>query len=302
MDYDNLFVSIGSVIIDDIILPDGCSKMSILGGGAVHAAMGMRVWNKNVGLVSMIGENFPEEYRLQLNKYFDTSGLLKRLIPTPRAWMLFEEDGKRNEVFRTSYKEMINNFNQPVEFPQSYKHLLGVHLHCDPNDIPRWVEILRAKGTPILLWEPWDQFCHAENFEKFCQYARLVDIVSPNLTEGNQFTGLDDPKEITKIMLDKGAKVVALRMGAKGSFVACQDRYPVEIPAFEVDPIIDVTGAGNSYCGGFICGMHHTRDPINAGYYGSVSASFTLEQFGALHPLENITSQANERLHGLLHN
>jgi len=274
--------------------------MGNLGGGAVHGAMGMRVWSEHVGLLSVIGIDFPAFLSQVLNKYFDTTGVITHAISSPRVWLLFEQNGKRNEVFRTRYSEMVDNQFNPKDYPFLLPNPIGVHLQCNPHDIPRWSQHFHCLGTPILLWEPWDQFCLAENYGHFCKYAKLVDIVSPNLNEARMLTGLFTPRDIINSMLDNGVKVIALRMGEHGSVIGTPQKEPVHIPAVPVPSIVDVTGAGNSFCGGFICGMHFTQDPVKAGYYGSISASFSLEQFGAVFPLHNISERANERLQNFL--
>src|SRR5262249_30927918 len=62
---------------------------------------------------------------------------------------------------------------------------------------------------------------------------------------------------------------------------------------------VDVTGAGNAYCGGFLVGLAETGDLGQAGRYGAVSASFALEQFGAVFPLEGLRARAEQRLEAL---
>jgi len=83
-----MFISIGSVIIDDIVMPDGTTHMGCLGGGGVHAVMGMRVWSEKVGLVANIGRDFPSSLMNKLEKAFDVQGLIKRDMSTIRAWQL----------------------------------------------------------------------------------------------------------------------------------------------------------------------------------------------------------------------
>jgi len=97
-----MFISVGSVIIDDIVMPDGTTHMGCLGGGGVHAVMGMRVWSERVGLVANIGRDFPSSLMDKLEKAFDVQGLIKRDMSTIRAWQLFETDGTRREVLRGS--------------------------------------------------------------------------------------------------------------------------------------------------------------------------------------------------------
>jgi len=291
------FISIGNVIIDDIILPDGSSHMGVLGGGAVHAVMGMRVWTDQVGLAAPVGFDFRREPQAELADRFDLSGLLYRPQPTPRAWQLFESDGTRNEVFRTSFAEMLELCLKPAELPEKYEHLAGVHLHCSPQDVPMWVTVLRDRGCNMILWEPWDGFCVPENLAEFRRLTALVDAVSPNLLESCNLIEIQDPCEIVHLLVEEyEAKMVALRMGAEGSLVASVDGQCHRIPAYPVKHLVDVTGAGNAYCGGFIFGMVMTGNLQQAGWYGGVSASLALHQFGALYRLDGINEEARRRL------
>ena len=116
------FISIGNIIIDDIILPDGSSRMGTLGGGATHAVMGMRIWTEQVGLVTPVGADFGGDQLAGLAERFDLHGLVVRPHdPTPRAWQFFETDGTRNEIFRTSYEGMAAMNPQPEDLPAFYE-------------------------------------------------------------------------------------------------------------------------------------------------------------------------------------
>src|SRR5262249_52314483 len=112
-------------------------------------------------------------------------------------------------------------------------------------------------------------------------------------------TGLDDPRRILTALLDAGPRVVVLRLGEAGSLVAGQDGRAVAVPACPVARVVDVTGAGNAHCGGFLLGLAQTGDLGQAGRYGAVSASFALEQFGAVFPLEGLRARAEQRLEAL---
>ena len=292
MPLNDLHISIGATIIDDIILPDGSARMGILGGGSVHAVMGMRVWSDNVGLVSIVGEDFPQDLRDQLSHRFDLRGLLTRPIYTTRAWQLFETDGTRNEVFRTDHREMVTWFNTIEEFPCDYTNIKSVHLHCNPPDVPGWAAFLRSRCDPVILWEPWDQFCLPENHNVLKTLLPYIDVFSPNLTEGRLLTGLTDPKVINADFHEHGAPLVALRMGASGSLISRTGEAPIAVPSVRCGNIIDVTGAGNAYCGGFSVSLAGNDDLIEAGCKGAVSASFALKQFGALYNRDNLREEA----------
>ncbi len=290
-----LFLSIGTVIIDDIILPNGESRMARLGGGPVHAAMGMRLWAEHVGLAVPLGEGFPDALVKELGGCFDLSGVRRRSTPTPRAWQLFETDGTRNEIVRTGFAEMQSSLTRPEEYPESYLTAKGIHLHCAPEEVPEWTDFLCDHGNPLILWEPWDQMMIPENRELFRRNASLVDVVSPNLSEGCLLTGKTDPQEVLQALLDLDATCVALRMGEYGSLIGDADGRRVWIPALQFGPIVDVTGAGNAYCGGFVVGLARTGDVLHAGCSGAVSASFALQQFGAVYDPTDLHEEIESR-------
>ena len=68
-----------------------------------------------------------------------------------------------------------------------------------------------------------------------------------------------------------------------------------EIPPYPAE-VVDLTGAGDSFCGSFTVGFLETKDVVQAALYGTVSASFIIEGFGGLHALEISRVQAENRL------
>jgi sugar/nucleoside kinase (ribokinase family) len=92
-----------TIIIDDIVFPDGRTSMACLGGGGPQTAFGALLWLPNkerVGLASGVGEDFPASCTEWLETAgVDTSGLVLWPHPTLRAWQILEEDGRRAEVW-----------------------------------------------------------------------------------------------------------------------------------------------------------------------------------------------------------
>ncbi len=287
------FVAIGSVIIDDIVYPDGRTSMGVLGGGGTHAAYGMAFTGEKPGLVALVGENLPTDIRSRLERDFDTSGLVWSPYEQLRGWQIFEWNGKRNEIFRVDVIEPFM-FGPDADSEQiPFASATGITLLRAPSHVASW---RKRFPNAILLWEPIRAFMMSGNHEGFLEGIPHADIVSPNLLEAQTTYGIEDELEITRRMLADGVDVVALRMGEQGSLVARKGyRNAYYIPAVAVDEVVDQTGAGNSYCGGFVVGWCRESDLVSAGCTAAVAASFTLECVGAAQIPENLSGEWQRR-------
>jgi sugar/nucleoside kinase (ribokinase family) len=108
-----------------------------------------------------------------------------------------------------------------------------------------------------------------------------------------------EPERQAALLLESGVRCLALRLGAAGSLVAMPEAQ-CHIPAIPV-PVIDETGAGNAYCGGFLAGyVESGGDLLTAGRYGAVSATFALAQVGVAHLQPDARLVAEARLQQII--
>ena len=66
--------------------------------------------------------------------------------------------------------------------------------------------------------------------------------------------------------------------------------------ALSPNKVVDTTGAGDAFCGGFQVGLFETGDPVQAALYGAVSASFVIEEFSPTHACLVNPQNARKRL------
>jgi cytidine kinase len=290
-----------NIIIDDIIFPDGQTQMGIIGGGGPQTAFGMRLWTDSVGIVAGVGKDLPEHVQKWMHQSnLDQAGLHISDMPTPRAWQVMEENGRRTQIWRVSPDVISKQLGRSIErIPKTFRHAKGFHLGIHPSEIEfDFLRDLSALGCIVSIeayrsaQQPLDP-AHIKNL------LSQIDIFSPNLYEAASILGEQDPKIIIYKLFDYGAKIVALRMGAKGSLIAesCS-RSIVQIPAVPVTPV-DPVGAGNAYCGGFIVGWSETKNLITAGLYGAISASFLVERVGIPIVSQSVQQTAYNRLNNL---
>jgi len=289
------------VIIDDIIFPDGSSQMGILGGGGVQTAFGMRLWSPSVGLVSGVGEDYLEVVKSWLEESgIDEKGIHISDLPTPRAWQLLEYDERRTQIWRVPPEVIKAQLRRAVEFmPPEYRSAKGFHFGYHPDEPGLgFLEDLHSLGG-IVSVEPFKAADHLPERENLHALLMKTDIFSANQREALSLVGEDDPLKQIKAFLELGAKQVVIRLGGQGSIAAdsVSGKY-VKVPAVPVD-VVDPVGAGNAYCGGFLAGWVEHHDIAVAAVYGSVSASFLVEQVGVPAVNDGVMRISRQRLEEL---
>ncbi|MGH2617186.1 MAG: carbohydrate kinase family protein [Thermomicrobiales bacterium] len=292
------FVAYSGLIIDDIVLPDGRTFMNTLGGSATHALVGMRVWAERLGYFAAVGADFAPRHRALLEGLgIDLRGLLVREgSATARAWQLFEPDERRIEVFRTDIEDFYRIEPGLDEMPADYFAARGFHIcHGTFADTLDVVTRLRAVNpTACIMWEPTPLQLSPSADEMRVLFAN-VDAFSPDRSEAAAITGQDTIEGAMQTLLDWGAPIVALRMGAQGSCVETASGESYRIPAIPVN-VVDTTGGGDAYCGGLLVALANGEPAAEAGARAAVSASFAIEQFGVPAFGEQTRDEAERRL------
>ena len=295
------YVTFSNLIIDDIVFPDGQTFMNTLGGAGLHALVGMRVWSDHLGYAAAIGSDLDNMHRDALRRFgADLEGLVFREgYQTARAWQVFEPDERRIEIFRTSMDEFEKAQVTLDDLPDEYYSARGFHIQWGTiTKLANMIDVLVDRNPSIaIVVEPTNE--QLEEDVSICKRIMpKVSLFSPDIGEGEMITGYTDPIKICSSLFDWGASIAAVRMGEKGSLLMTSDGEGWQIPAVPA-PIIDVTGAGNSYCGGFLTGVGDGLSPLESALRASVSASFALEQFGLPTWDEAPVEKANRRLEWL---
>jgi sugar/nucleoside kinase (ribokinase family) len=125
---------------------------------------------------------------------------------------------------------------------------------------------------------PWQDKAAQEPTEEAALLCE-VDAVLPSEADLDDFLPGATRPAATQALLSAGARRVVLKRGAEGCDVYGHDGRAVHIPTVAVD-VVDLTGAGDAFCGGFLAGICTTGDVVVAARQGAVSASFAIERRG----------------------
>jgi 2-dehydro-3-deoxygluconokinase len=110
-----------------------------------------------------------------------------------------------------------------------------------------------------------------------------ADICLPSLDDVTLLTGIDDPDRLVDFALERGARTVALKLGANGALVASRDERH-RIPAFP-GAFVDASGAGDTFGGSFVARLVAGDDLASAGRYAAIAAGLKTRGYGAVEPI-----------------
>jgi sugar/nucleoside kinase (ribokinase family) len=171
-------------------------------------------------------------------------------------------------------------------------HLLSRGHPTDPELAAR----IAGQGIRLSLEPIIEEGLSPEQRARVMACLSHVEIFSPGVPETRMLLGARPLAEALKEFADRGPPIVALRRGAAGSLIYDREaRRMLQVPAAPAN-VVDMTGAGNAYCGGLLVGwVEHARLDVAAAR-AAVSAALTLEQIGPPEVTPALMATAEQRL------
>uniref|UniRef100_A0A7R9VJX3 Carbohydrate kinase PfkB domain-containing protein n=1 Tax=Chlamydomonas euryale TaxID=1486919 RepID=A0A7R9VJX3_9CHLO len=222
-----------------------------------------------VGLAAGVGPDLPSSCQAWLESIgVDLSGLVRYKRPTPRAWQVFEADGRRTQIYRVAgdpcdslYEMLRPKFDVlPRRFREARNYHIGVHpLHPPLRALAAMRAAAHAAGG-VLSVEPYTAAEVRPSEEQLAQLLGCCDIFSPNELEAKSLLGPGPPEQLLQRLFeaagDDGAHTIVLRRGEHGVLAACRARSSAD----------GGVGVGPA-------GVQQPRKENEAGLLGAVDAS-----------------------------
>lgn len=285
-------VVVGSVAIDTIKTPWE-RRANILGGSASYAAAAAS-FLAPVGMVGVVGTDFPRTYRrLYESLGIDLSGLQVMEGKTFRWTGIYEKNMDQRRTICTE----LNVFAafQP-DLPEAYRRAPFVLLGNIAPDLQ--CHVLRQVEKPLFVMADTMDLWINTTRETLKEVIRRVDLLTLNESEAYHLTGKAGLVKAAERLLAMGPRYVLIKKGKHGSALFSKDGAFL-LPAFPLREVKDPTGAGDSFAGGLI-GYLAQQDQTDAAtlraamLYGSVVASFGVEDF-SLDRLARLTKREIEQ-------
>jgi sugar/nucleoside kinase (ribokinase family) len=203
--------------------------------------------------------------------------------PTGRCLVFVTKDGQRTmQTFLGAAATLApRDVNAETVSGARFVYLEGYLFDPPPAKAAFYqaAEIAHAAGRKVAM-SLSDSFCvgrHRADFRDFVE--NHVDVLFANEDEVVSLAGTSGFEEAV-LRLRGQCEICAVTLGARGSVILAGDRR-IEIRAEPAKRVVDTTGAGDLYAGGFLFGLARGKDPADCGRLGSRLAAEVIGQFGA---------------------
>lgn len=277
MELDSVIV--GHATIDSNVLSHGIIE-NMLGGAPTYAGLTMTSLGDEVGVVSKIGQDFPEHFPPLFSKFgLNTEGILATSGKTTKFENVYTEGEERKQLC----KEVADSIS-PSDIPQSYLNSQSFYISPVLNEItPETIAKLSGRDSLVML-DPQGAFREVDSEDEvnlakpknLGDYVGEADIVKVGKDELRTFDQEED--QVLKSLVEMGPEIAILTLGGQGCKVL-SDGEIVEIESLDVK-VEDLTGAGDVFGAAFLSEYLDTKDPVRSAKFATAAAGLKIEYKG----------------------
>jgi sugar/nucleoside kinase (ribokinase family) len=306
---------LGQVTVDHAVPATPGPWRESLGGNALYAVAGARLWCDpgRVGVVTRLGRGLAGDVTAILGRAGLPTGGLTEVDAEPLVeWHLYERDGSRRSFPRNA--ALRDPTADAATLRQRYlAHLEG--LSPTAADIPsawlptRAVHVapqVAARHGSTVAWlaerANWVGVDPSPHYARHLEEGELTGMLGaarallPSRAEVEHLVPDGDWVGLIGRLREAGLEEVVVKLGGAGCLVAGPGvESPRRIPAAPAD-VVDLTGAGDAFCGAYAAARLGGLDPLAAGRRGAIAAAMVIECTGAAAALALSPGEAERRL------
>ncbi len=294
-DFPALLTVFGTVALDTTRTPFR-TETRILGGAATFASLSSSVFTQT-SIVAVVGSDLPTEHVQALQaKGIDTKGVV-----TVEGGRTFHYDSSfdydlSNRITNKTELGVIAGFNPMI--PHEYAK--SEYVYLANNDPKQNIKILQHFDSPKMVMCDTIEFWINGSRQDVEKMIGMTDGVVINDNEARLLCKEANLAKCAKKIMSWGSKFVIIKKGEHGAVLFTNEGLVFPSAAFFLDEIVDPTGAGDSFAGGFLGHLAHKgRSDFaamkEAVIYGNVMGSFAVEDFGVKRLLSITKDDVEER-------
>ena len=283
---------VGSVALDTVETPFA-RKENILGGAASFFATAASLYDQ-IKLVAIVGSDFPREHLdFWRRRRIDLTGLQIQEGKTFHWYGRYHMDMNTRDTLDTQLG-VYADFHPVV--PVDYHDSQLVFLANIQPELQMEVleQVPAARLTVLDTMELWIK----TERDQLTEVIKRSDVLLMSEEEVRQYTGLSSILAGVRQLFTLGLKYIIVKLGSYGALLFGADGTYFSAPSYPLEEVIDPTGAGDAFAGGFL-GYLSTVKPLSDGTYdkddlkravvhGNITGSFACSDF-SIDALRNLT-------------
>ena len=289
-------VLLGNLLVDDVVLGDGATRMGQPGGALLYGALAATLWESRPGLVSVVGDDYPARTLETLRQHgADLAGVYPLGRPGVRTWLLYEGQGRRL-IHRLGCPTHEEVSPRPSLIPSEWRAAGAFHLSPMPFDVQRaLLAALREHSQAFISIDPHRSITEG-SLDDWREALADADAV---FAGGDEFLlegAAGDLHRALRRLVNGRLRFVVFKRGARGGIL-----YDARDERFynwdsRTAAVVDQTGAGDAFGVGLVL-AHLEGLPIERCLQRAVvTASFAIEGWGPEGLLAATRADAEARL------
>ena len=289
---------VGMMVCDTVISPvpdDVLSRDSVMieppilscGGDALNTAIGLAKLSCDVTMAGKVGADSNGAFLVEQCSHYGvhTEGIIKDdNCSTACSYALVDAEGERHFLSEVSAFHQFGADEISDELIQKADLVyVGSVMAMNRMDNGGISDLFKRAH----YYKKLTVMDAAMNDSEVCDWDKVLppifretDIFFPSMIEASFIAGTDQVDQIREKFSDSGIRYLGIKLGGKGCYVTDfkEEQY---IPCFKDMPVVDTSGAGDSFMAGLICALSHGKTFFEAARFGSLIGSLNVGKKGA---------------------
>lgn len=254
------------------------------GGDSLNTAIDLAKLGSKVGFIGKVGDDSFGDFLLKTIKSFDIDSRGLKIVKdssTSSVIVLINEKGERTFLYYGGTNDTFQYEDIDTSIVKECRivHVGGTYLlpEFDGEGAARLFRFAQANNIFTSMDVTSDTTGRWLSVIKPC--LKYLNLFMPSYKEARAITGEKNPEDIAAFLQNEGVGIVVVKLGKDGCYVKSPEKE-FYFPAYDV-PVIDTTGAGDSFVAGFLAGMLQNWDLESCARFASAVSAHCIQHLGA---------------------
>ena len=289
----NKILILGSIGLDTIQTKYG-KKENLLGGSATYATIAAGIHGSVIPL-GIVGDDFPKEGYDIFSKYsININNIETKTGSTFRWGGKYHDNGDDRDTLFTELG-VFENFDPVISESDSnvsYLFLANIHPALQMSVLKQCTK------NPTVITDTMNLWIDTTS-DELTSLINKTNILLINESEIIELTKSADIKTAAHKVLSMGPDKIIIKLGSKGAKCFSNSNEEISIGVYPVLKVVDPTGAGDVFGGGFVSGIADGLSVYDSMRRGTALASFCIENFGVTRLLNVASDELEYRVHSI---